>query len=428
MDDKKNNVSAAYRNRVVGILFTLILAFYLIINSINPVYNVLTQNPKALYWSILFQLEQTNSDGVTPEKFKAVVKGIDKYLHYVKLVDNKIADYIWIDIYGLTVKSLDLYKPVPDFPAVKLTNSQLSFYESDDVDIDQYANILLDFKRYLEKKNIAFVYVQEPHKNYKYQQTVPPGITDYNNRIFDRFIQKIESSVPVIDMRDYFKQRPEKHYELFYPGDSHWKPEYAFITSQQIMKYFHDNYSCVIERNINDLNNYELVVTDKKCNEISIRLGDFYFNFDKERQYYLAPRFDTSITITSDPVNLEIINYDAIDYKGPYNPRLLCQFRPGMSVRNSNAANNKKIMILGDSFSPPVMSFLTLNFTELEYHALNYFDGNIFDVIEEFNPDIIVLLLTARILDIQISGKPTPNTQRYFDILTPPMEKDSRQE
>ena len=85
-------------------------------------------------------------------------------------------------------------------------------------------------------------------------------------------------------------------------------------------------------------------------------------------------------------------------------------------------------MVLGDSFSPPVMSYLTLNFTDTEYHALLFYDGNIFEDIEKFKPDIVILLLTARIVE-SIGVDPeeiAPGTKRYFEILTPPENLDKQ--
>lgn len=416
---------------LVGILFTLFILCSGIVYLTFAIKNIETiiSDCKTFYYC----LDDNFINRKTDEDFKTRIGHLKTGFH--SFANNIFSNYTrynpykiyMINIYGLTVKFLDLYKPVPNDSIVKLTNNQLSFYECKDVDVDDYATALIDFKTYLEKNNTGFVYVQAPHKCYKYQPNLPPGITDYNIQIFDRLIQSVEDSVPVIDMREYFKSHPEKHYKLFYPGDAHWRPEYAFITSQQIMKHLQNNYSCIIDPVVNNLNNYKLVIADNKCNEISLRLGHLYFSSDMERQQYLVPRFDTFMSINSNSV--KILNWDSIDYQGSYNPGLLFLARPDMKVRNIKALNNKRIMVLGDSFSPPVMSYLSLYFTDIEYHGLNCYDGNIFDDIEKFNPDIVILVLTARIVELFNPEKPiVPSTKRYFETLIPQVEKESRQE
>lgn len=405
------------KNRIVATIAVIVVLCHIILCR------SLIQIPKEMYWAICYQLEH-NSDTSFHGKMNSVVKGIQNYSTINQPISENNVN-LWIDVYGLMVKMLGLYKPDPNCPAVKLINNQLSFYECKDVDIDDYATALIDFKKYLEKKNIEFVYVQAPHKCYKYQPNLPPGITDYNIQIFDRFIQSIEDSVSVIDMREYFKLNPEKHYQLFYPGDAHWRPEYAFITSQQIMMRLQNNCSCIIDPKVNNLNNYKLEITDKKCNEISQRLGNYYYSSNMEFLQYLVPKFDTFMSIYSEPV--KTIYNDTNNYLGPYKPSLLSQVRTKMCVKNTNAINAKKVLFLGDSFSPPVMSFLSLCFTDIEYHALNFYDDDIFDEIEKFNPDIVIMLLTARIVGNDNSDRPTPNTKRYFEMIVPPKEKESCQ-
>lgn len=419
MDEKTISYNNSKR-RIVGVLFALLMFNFASAFLTLAVYNVKTiiAECKTLYYS--FDYNFINKQ--TAEDFKTREDHLRTSYH--SFAENLLSNCTllssckrsMIDTYGITVKFLDLYKPVPNAMFVKLTNNQLSFYGYETVDTVIYASYLIDFKKYLEKRNIAFVYVQAPHKNYKYQPAIPIGIADNNNAIFDRLVHSIENETSVIDMRDYFKMSPEKHYQLFYPGDSHWKPEYIFITTQELMKYFHNNCSCIIDPKVNNLDNYELVISNKKRNDISRNLGNYYYSSDQEYEQILIPKFETNMTIV----------VDSTAYQGPYNPQLLCQTKPAISVNNVNAVNNKRIMIIGDSFSPQVMSYLTLNFTDVEYHGLLFYTDNLFDDIERFNPDIVVLLLTARI--VEVPGESiNPSTKRYFETLIPPKEKESSQ-
>ena len=410
------------RQRVIGALFALLTLSFAIVFLTFAFRNIKTiiSDCRNIYYCLDYNFinRQTDEDVETRgNRLKVNYQAFANYLLSECSLRNSCKSYM-IDVYGLTVKCLGLYKPVPYSAIVRLTNNQLSYYRcDDDDDIDKYAHTLIDFKTYLARQNIAFVYVQAPYKIYKYQPALPQGIVDNNNQLFDRMLNVAGKEVSVIDMREYFMSSPENHYDLFYPGDSHWKLEYAFIAAQQIMKRLHDNYSYVIDPIVNDFDNYELVISDEKRNNISQNVGNFYFSADEEREQFLVPKFKTEITIIE----------DSDKYQGVYNPHLLYSVKFKKYIKNSNAVNRKKVLFLGDSFSPQVMSCLTLHFSEIEYQALNSYDGNIFEEIEKFNPDLVVLLLTAGIVDMHIPGKPAPNTKRYFEMLVPPKEKDSNQ-
>ncbi len=420
MDDKTTSFNNC-KKRIVGILFALLMSSFAIPFLTFSLKNVKTiiSECKTIYYCLDYNFINRQTD-----------EGFETRTEHLKTSFNSFANDLlsqctfydsckcyMTDVHGLFVKTMDLYVPVPiykDIKAVKMNNNQLTFYGNEDVDIENYARSLINFKKYLDKQGAEFVYVQAPHKNYKYQPAVPSCIGDCSNQIFDRLILAVENEISVIDMREYFKSSPEKHYNLFYPGDSHWRPEYAFITVQQIMNRLHDTCSCIIDQRVNNLDNYKLVTTDQKRNDMSKPLGNLYFNSEKEYEQFLVPKFDTHLTVT----------YDSEECQGSYNPQLMYKTRTRMNIKNPDAINKKRIMFLGDSFSPPVMSYLTLNFTDTEYHALLFYDGNIFDDIEKYKPDIVVLLFTARIVESIGVGPEeiAPSTKRYFEILTPPTE------
>lgn len=420
MDDKTISFNNC-KKRIVGILFALLMLSFAIPFLTFSLKNVKTiiSECKTVYYCLDYNFinRQTDKSFATRTAYLKT-----SFSSFASALLSKCTFYdackcYMEDVHGLCVKTMGLYVPIPVYKvikAVKMNNNQLTFYGNEDVDIENFARSLIDFKKYLEKQGVEFVYVQAPHKNYKYQPAVPSCIDDNSNQVFDRLIFAIEKDVPVIDMREYFKLSPEKHYKLFYPGDSHWRPEYTFITTQQIMNHLHDACSCIIDQRVNNLDNYELVTTKRKRNDMSKPLGNLYFNSEKEYEQFLVPKFDTHLTVT----------YDSEEYQGPYNPQLLYKTRTLMNIKNPDAINKKRIMVLGDSFSPPVMSYLTLNFTDTEYHALLFYDGNIFEDIEKFKPDIVILLFTARIVE-SVGVDPdeiAPSTKRYFEILTPPSE------
>ncbi|MBQ6616212.1 MAG: hypothetical protein IJH67_07575 [Thermoguttaceae bacterium] len=372
----------AIKNRIVATIAVIVVLCHIILCR------SLIQIPKEIYWAICYQLE-LNSDTSFHGIINSVVKGIRNY-STINQPLSKNNGNLWIDVYGICVKCQDLYRlHNSNYRIVRLLNNSLSVC-SDYDNMVITSKDLISFKEYLDKRGIPMLYVIAPHKNYKYHSLAPRGVKDFETENCNRLISQIEDHVSYIDNRELFKNNPDQHYQLFYTGDSHWKVQYAYLSYCQIMQYMEEQYSIIFEKKLKSIENFSVYSIDRP-GDLSDQYGRFYL--PQEVFLYMNPKFKTHLRILS---NNNGCNIDDVDYTGVFDMTILCKLYPTLKVFNPDAVNKKKLMVIGDSFSPPVMSFLCLSFERVEFHAVNYYKDSLRRDIEEFQPDYVICIFTSR--------------------------------
>ncbi|MBQ2621427.1 MAG: hypothetical protein IJF84_08815 [Thermoguttaceae bacterium] len=391
----------AIKKKIVAVAAVTILAFQFVVQSCSPVYSCFSQNPKQLFYAICFHLKH-DSDKSFCGKINSVVASIQGYVSLKPLSSavnfEKDVNMCWIDVYALCAKYQGLYRLHHTKDCiVRLLNGSLSVC-SDYSDMVSASQNLLSCEEFLNERGISMLYVIAPHKNYKYHPLTPRGIIDYETGNMNRLVSQIKDRIDVIDNRELYKNNPEEHYKLFYIGDSHWKIQYAFLAYCQIMQYLEERYSIEFENKLKSIENFS-VYSSGVSDDLSELYGRFYL--PKESTLYLKPKFFTNIKIfSSNNVNLPFI-YD-VDYTGDFDMTILCKLYPTLKVVNPEAVNKKKLMVIGDSFSPPVMSLLCLSFEQVEFHAFNYYRDSLIKNIEEFQPDCVLCIFSSRQTELPI--------------------------
>ncbi|MBR0237783.1 MAG: hypothetical protein IJQ39_06825 [Thermoguttaceae bacterium] len=383
------------KKRIVGILFALIMLSFAVVFLTFAIRNIKTliSDSKTVYYCLDYNVlnRQTDEDIAIREERLRIC-----YNHYVnKLLSeytlfNSCKSYM-LDIYGLCAKFQGLYRlHNSNYLCVRLSNDSLSICADYD-DMVTTSEYLISFKKYLDERNIPALYVIAPHKHYKYYHSLlPRGVSDFETENSNRLVSRIEGCFPVIDNREIFKNDPEKHYRLFYRGDSHWKVQYAFLSYCQIMQYLEKRYSITFEEKLRSIENYS-TYSIERYGDLSKQFGRFYLPPDKME--YLNPLFKTHVRLYSNNNRANI--YD-IDYSGDFNMKLFHKDYPHLNVYNPDAANKKKLMVIGDSFSPFVMSLLSLSFEQVEYHSMNSYRDNLKKEVEAFQPDYVICMFTSR--------------------------------
>ena len=62
---------------------------------------------------------------------------------------------------------------------------------------------------------------------------------------------------------------------------------------------------------------------------------------------------------------------------------------------NHKAQNDKKVLIIKDSFGIPIYSFLSLGLREVRAIDLRLFEKNVAEYAAEYNPDLVILMYNA---------------------------------
>ena len=251
-------------------------------------------------------------------------------------------------------------------------------------DYSKEAQTMAAFHKKLKNQNIPFVFLLAPHKVSKYQPLLPPGFKDFSNENSDNYLQILaENNVPYIDLRDIFKNDPESHDRMFYKMDAHWTSEYGFHAFCQLAEYLREH-GIEIPQEITDRNAYSVTFrSDLWKNDLGKRLGKNIGN----PTLFLVPERKPNIRIGTPGHDFHFVGTYSVPLKT----------HPSDTVFiNEDSPNRKKILFFSDSFGDAFVGFLLLSCNHLEWCRMNKFSGNLWERIQEVQPDYVIGLFTAR--------------------------------
>lgn len=322
----------------------------------------------------------------------------------------------WINLNGLVQRliGVTVIRDAGDIDVFKMSNGQLT-YEYPDCDMGYAAEEVTGLSRFCEEKGIEFAYVQLPCKAYD-DKLMPPGTHTYGYADSDELIAAIkENGVEVLDLREEIEREGFDIPELFFRTDHHWKPSTALWAASVIAgrlsetvdgydydsaKYDPDNYKTKL---------YE----DWFLGSLGRRVGSLYGGVDDFE--VITPRFDTDFHLytESQAADGKQKNKDGsfkkalmkLSYvkKKDYFSNLTYFTYMGneyrlATVTNRLADNDKRILMLRDSFSCTLLPYLSLSAGEItaidmRYHKKlkikEYIENNDFDaVIIAYNPSM----------------------------------------
>ena len=301
-----------------------------------------------------------------------------------------------------------------------------------EADIAQIADNLADFETYLNQKDIGFYYINAGSKLCPYD-TSPFQIHHFNyaNENGDNLMSALrERNVTAIDMRDYMMADSLDWYDSYYKTDHHWKTETGFWAAGIISKLLNENngfsfddfYFSKSSYKFETYKDYFLGSHGRAVTLAETELEDFT---------KITPSFDTDFyfsvptlgiektgpyteTLFNEAAFLEIANYTNSDFLvkkdayncGPSHNSALTIIKNNLAIDNQD----KKILMLADSFAMYLTSYLACDIGEIHNINLGNFTGSIKSYIEEMQPDAVIMLLTE--LNI------TPITKEQYNAHT----------
>lgn len=264
----------------------------------------------------------------------------------------------------------------------------------------EYTSRLMD---YAESKGIFTLYVQHPNKYNVASKELPYGLATTRTIIDDMYIQELkEQGKNVIDLR-------ESKYNMnnFYKTDHHWTVESAFNANQIIKEYISQSQSeYAIETN-NKVDDYKKVTKQNSLlGSYGIRVGQYFVG--KDDYSVMIPEFNTQYTYeaydtnhkkvaekegTYEDVFIEKSYLNTPDYLNKYNTYILDGTVEARAI-NKKSNNDTKVLLIGDSFSRPLFTFLSDGVSEIRF--LDAQEGRYNDsfkgYIDEYNPDILLIM------------------------------------
>ena len=333
-----------------------------------------------------FQNEKTQQENIRQETklegihrylvFNAKLYTTDKLPGYMKFVEQARR---YENLIGWNMAPIAGYNSVVKLKDGYLTKFIASF------DVTPNIKSTVELAKFCADKNIKFMYVQAPFKICKYEDAEVSGTLDYSNNVADDLLAGLNNAdVKNLDVRKLLHDEGKSHHGSYYRTDHHWKPDTALWTSRHIIKTMREDFKWPVDENILDDKNFNFKITPssllgsegKKLTAVRVKLED---------AIKITPNFDTLFHVDApDALVDDDSNFENI-HGGFFLTRLT----------NLKATNNKKILLIGDSFAGSfigVRSYLALCVNKLDYIDPRVFTGSIRAYIEQTKPDAVIVL------------------------------------
>lgn len=254
--------------------------------------------------------------------------------------------------------------------------------------IDSMINVWEIRKKYLKEKNILFYWLIAPNKHHVYPEYLPPGYSEKNrNRILslqDRFNKQFPSKL--IYPLDAIVKHKDKR-SAYFKQDNHWSNIGAFIAYEEVMKSLKNDFPEI------KMLKYESV----HWKQVSKNDGNLLNFLGKEGEL-------SEISYVSDFPNSTAVEVQRFSLKTPEGFPYPWDYE--IRYKNENALNKKKVLVIRDSFGGFIMPFFNETFSEILYIFDGWKYGLNKEIIELFQPDIIVFLTLETHTDNILSHPP----------------------
>ena len=278
-------------------------------------------------------------------------------------------------------------------------------------EVDEIVENITSLQKHAEANNADFLYIAAPSKSVVVD--LPENVKDYGKQNFDLFLDGLaKNNVPTLNLCQVLEEEQQLDSSLFFKTDHHWLPEIGFWATSEICSELNQRYNFEYNAQYTNLSNYNITVyEDVFLGAAGKKVGLYYTSDGAEDFHLIVPEFETDFTSCRPHKNiqksgnftevlLDMKNIEKVDYfnKSPYSTYSGGDYRLQVITNNLNR-EGKKILIVRDSFACVVTPFLALNASELHIADTRYMNPeepiNIYEYINEIQPDYVLLLYTA---------------------------------
>lgn len=282
-------------------------------------------------------------------------------------------------------------------------------YVSNKINVDGMVAHMTNFHKYLKESDIPLLYVQAPSKVSPVNPDLPAGVNDATNENMDTLLKELEvQQIDCLDLRQYINENFEEYEDAFYKTDHHWKTTTAFGAVGVLTDYLNQYYDFEFSPKLKDTSMYHRAVyhdyfLGSQGKKVTLGIAE------PEDYELMEPLFETSFSIEIPERNIQmtgsfqdvILDYrhlETIDY---YRENCYASFMNrndafARIINNNPMCNqNKKILIIKDSYSTPFIPYLALGVEEIVTVYELLFDGSIRTLVEEEQPDLVIVMYSA---------------------------------
>lgn len=284
----------------------------------------------------------------------------------------------------------------------KLANGYLARTENE-VDTSDYSASVIELDEFLSDRGIEFLYVLAPSKEAFYGTEFLPGYSSSAWKNIDSMISALDSAgVNTLDMDAWFEENGWSTEDVYFITDHHWMPQAGLAAARVTMELLSQQGLAEYDSTLLEDDSWTVtVLEDWFLGSHGKRVGTLYAGVDDISVY--TPNFATNYSYSGLPQGSTTWRYsdsilnlsytESIDYFGsdPHCIYLYGEY-PVQIIKNTEACNNKRVLVVGDSFRRVWEYFLTTQFSEIYSIDPRYYtDGSFVQYVEEIQPDIVIM-------------------------------------
>lgn len=343
------------------------------------------------------------------------IENISTLSNYVELNSEKIPNTLVIKKAGVfTEKLFNSKKFFNQDDLQQISNGQIIRVETKK-DADTYANMLVDdcsnLNQFLHKTDIPLFYVMSM---VKYDES--GEYTSYSRENRNIIVSKLkQNNINTLNMIDVADRDGVSVNDAFYKTDHHWKTSTGLWVANNIIDTIEQNTNLSFNNELLKDNNYKFVTYENSMfGSYGNTAGLHWTSPENHTVYY--PKFYTKF-------HIEIPNKQ-IDNTGSFedvlfNNKKIEEFSNGnagyiyettcygntplIKIQNLNNKNAPKVLMIRDSYALATMPYLANVCSELDSIDVRTTNGNfygcIYTYIEQFNPDIVLVMINEPIVN-----------------------------
>jgi len=316
---------------------------------------------------------------------------------------------------GVTIENYAFTQDTAFYP-VKDNNRQLQVaYPKSETYINNIYNVSVPNMQWLadrlksDKTELFFCHT--PFKVLEDVTVLPDGVVDDTNEMADMFVKAMRDyGINVLDLRDELKKSGMDASDFFFKTDHHWTHKAAWWGYTVLIDALRDRLGHNVDPDgfYTDLNNFNVV---EKPDSYFAHFGTQYYNqifVGLDDVTLIYPKFDTKYKFMNNQ-NGKIVNRSGDFYHAIIDPSTLnyesapvtsgryhsyiqasC---PYVEITNELAPCDKSILIVKDSFSLPLIAWLSMNYKKITvYDAAQNTMFKLKKVLDEQHFDTVVMI------------------------------------
>lgn len=297
----------------------------------------------------------------------------------------------------------------------KLNNGYLTLTREafDDDILRANAETIIQLDRYLAQNGTPLLFVITPHSVSPYDPQLPDGVQDVSNAALDELAGLLQQAgVQTLDIRTALHEDGIDQYQMMFRTDHHWTMEGGFYAFGKICEWMRGATGAEVDPKVLDPEQYTVeVYPEWHLGSYGQRVGPLYAGVDDFSLW--IPKFSTDLsrngingTYESLSIDRRALTEKDLTSRSTYDD-VLTPANTG-NFGTSQAKNDKKLLLLSDSFGRAVAPFLSLAYAEV-HNGETLFSA---EDLQAYGPDAVILVFHANSLLAE-------NCIRFVDPDTP---------